>query len=55
MATQNTVPILKYVPSWVPGAGFQRHASKLANIVANEIVKKPYEIARQNLVSHAWA
>jgi hypothetical protein len=36
----------------MPGAGFQRHASKFASIIENELVKKPYEIARQNLVSH---
>jgi hypothetical protein len=22
----DTFPILKYVPSWIPGAGFKRHA-----------------------------
>jgi hypothetical protein len=54
VATENTVPILKYVPSWMPGAGFRRHAFKLAHILANEIVKKPYEAARQNLVSNTW-
>jgi hypothetical protein len=37
----------------MPGAGFQRHASKLAHIVENELVNKPYEIARQKLVSYA--
>jgi hypothetical protein len=41
------------MPPWMPGAGFRRLASKLAHNVENELVKKPYEIARQNLVSYA--
>jgi hypothetical protein len=35
----------------MPGAGFRRLASKYANILENELVKKPYEIARQKLAS----
>ena len=39
------------MPSWIPGAAFKRLAFKYHDIVENEIVKKPYEIARQKLVS----
>jgi hypothetical protein len=38
------------MPSWMLGAGFQRLASKYANTLENEMVKKPHEIARQKLV-----
>ena len=35
----------------MPGAAFKRLAFKYRDIVENELVKKPYEIARQKLVS----
>jgi hypothetical protein len=35
----------------MPGAAFQRHASKHAKTLENDILKKPYEIAIHNFVS----
>ncbi|KAH8826955.1 cytochrome P450 [Flagelloscypha sp. PMI_526] len=37
-------PILKYVPSWMPGAGFQRWAAKSRKHM-NLFTKKPYDFA----------
>ncbi|KAH8818893.1 cytochrome P450 [Flagelloscypha sp. PMI_526] len=37
-------PVLKYVPSWIPGAGFQRWAAQSREHV-NLFVKKPYDYA----------
>ena len=42
-------PLLKYVPSWVPGAGFQKKAAhwKAVNITMAE---KPFNYVKQQLV-----
>lgn len=32
----NTFPILCYVPSWVPGAGFQRYAKRIKRELAQQ-------------------
>lgn len=42
------VPWLKYVPSWVPGAGFRRKAKEWKEL-ALAMVEKPYEKAKQNI------
>lgn len=43
------LPILKYVPEWVPGAGFQRRARKWKKW-ARAMVENPFEIAKENIV-----
>lgn len=42
-------PILKYVPSWVPGAGFQKQASLWKTLVPF-VVEKPLRHVEDKLV-----
>ena len=42
-------PILKYVPSWFPGAGFQRKAAYWREINAT-MVEKPFCYVKEQLV-----
>ncbi|KAG2007202.1 cytochrome P450 [Coprinopsis cinerea AmutBmut pab1-1] len=46
----NVFPILKYVPSWFPGAGWKRHLLKGAAIT-EKIITRPFKDARARLVS----
>jgi hypothetical protein len=48
--SQNIIPILKYVPAWLPGAGFKRHALNFAHTVEVELAQNPYDAAKQKLV-----
>ena len=42
-------PILAYVPSWVPGAGFQKKAARLRKL--NTImIEKPFHYVEEQLV-----
>jgi hypothetical protein len=42
-------PIMKYIPSWFPGAGWKRKAAFYKRL--NERVsREPYEIVKENLV-----
>ena len=43
------LPILKYVPSWFPGAGFQRRAARWKEAV-NTMVEKPFRYVQEELV-----
>ena len=42
-------PILKYVPSWFPGAGFQRKAAYWREVNAT-MVEKPFRYVKEQLV-----
>ena len=42
-------PILKYVPSWFPGAGFQRKAARWREAV-NTMAEKPFRHVQEQLV-----
>ena len=42
-------PILKYVPSWVPGAGFKRKAAYWREIT-NAMAEKPFRHVQEQLV-----
>ncbi|TFK33964.1 cytochrome P450 [Crucibulum laeve] len=44
----NTIPILKYVPEWMPGAGFKRQAKEWRKH-ARKMLDAPYEAAKRNL------
>lgn len=46
----DTFPFLRYVPAWVPGAGFQRKA-KLWRKVAEDMVNKPFIATKHAMVS----
>ncbi|KAJ3520043.1 hypothetical protein NMY22_g12920 [Coprinellus aureogranulatus] len=42
----NVLPILRYVPGWVPGAGFQQHFKRLA-AMSHEVRNTPFEIVQR--------
>ena len=42
-------PMLKYVPSWFPGAGFQRKATKWREITAT-MSETPFRYVKEQLV-----
>jgi hypothetical protein len=46
----NSFPILKHVPAWMPGAGFQTYMKDLA-IKSRNICTPPLKLAKANLVS----
>jgi hypothetical protein len=43
------VPILKYVPSWFPGAGFQKKAARWREL-ANAMAEKPFRYVKEQVV-----
>ena len=43
------IPILKYVPSWFPGAGFQKKASRWKE-VNNIMAERPFRYVKEQLV-----
>jgi predicted YcjX-like family ATPase len=42
-------PILKYVPSWFPGAGFQKKAAHWRAVNAS-MIEKPFRYVKEQLV-----
>ncbi|KAF7364916.1 O-methylsterigmatocystin oxidoreductase [Mycena venus] len=47
-AVVNAFPILKHLPSWMPGAGFQRFAAESRQMV-QEMREVPYNFVKQNM------
>ncbi|KAJ7065512.1 cytochrome P450 [Mycena amicta] len=45
----DTFPVLKYVPSWFPGAGFKRRAARWRK-VTQEVLELPFEETRKNMM-----
>jgi hypothetical protein len=45
----NTFPILRHIPSWFPGAGFQKYFQEQA-AKNQRTVEGPFEEARMNMV-----
>ena len=43
------IPILKYVPSWFPGAGFQKKAERVRE-TSNTMAEKPFRHVQEQLV-----
>lgn len=43
------LPLLKYVPEWVPGAGFQKKAKEWAQL-AMTMVDMPFEACKKSIV-----
>ena len=43
------IPILKYVPSWFPGAGFQKKAARWREGI-NTMAEKPFRHVQEQLV-----
>lgn len=46
----NTFPILRHLPSWCPGGGFNKVAERCRKMTA-EMRKAPYDIVREKMVS----
>ncbi|KAJ8086075.1 hypothetical protein PM082_004894 [Marasmius tenuissimus] len=46
----NFIPLLKYVPHWLPGAGFQRWAKQAKGLFL-EMVREPFIEVRKNMVT----
>ncbi|KAF7346382.1 O-methylsterigmatocystin oxidoreductase [Mycena sanguinolenta] len=44
----NTFPILRYLPSWMPGAGFQRFAAESRQLT-NEMREVPFDFVKRNM------
>lgn len=42
--------LVKYIPEWVPGAGFQREARRMRDTL-NKSTRIPYEWTKKHLVS----
>lgn len=45
----NSFPLLKHVPEWMPGAGFQRELREIAEL-NQKILNTPFEEARAKMV-----
>ena len=45
----DTVPVLKYVPSWFPGAQFQREAERMRHDL-EELYDVPYDFVKEQMV-----
>jgi hypothetical protein len=45
----DSIPILKYVPSWFPGAGFQKKAARWKE-ATNTMAEKPFRHVQEQLV-----
>jgi len=46
----DTLPILKYVPSWMPGAGFKREAAHYRKWT-DALLNVPYEAVQKQIIS----
>jgi hypothetical protein len=46
------IPVLKYVPSWMPGASFKRQAHEW-RCLSREMLDSPFMTVKQNMVRRA--
>lgn len=46
----DSIPLLKYVPAWFPGASFRRRARRWHDL-ARRMLEAPYTEAKRNIVS----
>ncbi|KAJ7095645.1 cytochrome P450 [Mycena epipterygia] len=47
----DSIPLLKYVPAWFPGAGFQRRAREWRRL-SQGMLEKPFAEAKQKIAKH---
>lgn len=47
------VPILRHIPSWVPGAYFKRWAERVRPVV-NQMINLPFDDVKENMVCGLW-
>ena len=43
------LPVLRYIPGWVPGAYFKRYLKRFAPEI-NKMVDEPFNVVKQNIV-----
>lgn len=43
-------PLLKFVPAWVPGAGFQRKAKEWKRLL-DDVIDMPYAVLKKQMAS----
>jgi hypothetical protein len=48
----NTIPALKYIPDWMPFAGFKRYA-KESRKIAVAVVEQPFDAMKREVVSNS--
>lgn len=46
----DSIPLLKYVPGWMPGAGF-KHKAKEWNSLTKQMMETPFTAAQSAIVS----
>lgn len=46
-------PLLKFVPAWVPGAGFQRKAKEWKKLL-DDVIDLPYALLKKQMVSEIF-
>lgn len=46
----NALPILRHLPSWLPGAGFKRFGEE-TRLLTDQIQNVPLELVRKNMVN----
>ena len=46
-------PMLKYVPSWFPGAGFQKKAAHWKGL-AKAVIENPFRYVKEQLVGYCF-
>ena len=49
MSFRYSVLEVRYIPEWLPGAGFKRHALKARNLI-NDMIDMPFEFVKRNRV-----
>jgi hypothetical protein len=53
-ALVNAIPIMKHLPSWFPGAGFQKIASDTKKLTI-QMRQDPFKYAKRNMVRYTYA
>ena len=46
----DVLPILKHVPEWIPGAGFQTRAREAKVTVVHKFLEDPFKVAKDRIV-----
>jgi hypothetical protein len=50
----DAIPVLKYLPSWLPGAGFKRFSLESRRL-SHEVLESPFRVLKQAVVSNILA
>lgn len=50
----DVLPILKHVPSWLPGAGWKHALREIADM-KESVTREPFERSKERIVCWSWA